>query len=292
MGQSCSGQTVVAEESFVVEETGFSIPVRTVRKMGWKRDYPDFRDKVLAWPRQKTENLPAKVDLRPKEHFHIYDQGSLGSCTANAIGAAFHFDQIRQGITDFTPSRLFIYYNERAMEGNIEQDAGAYIRDGIKSVNKLGVCNEHEWPYVESKFTHKPSKQSYEDALKTKATEYARVPQTLEDMKACLNEGYPFVFGFVVMSSFQFPNVAATGQMQMPGPYDFVMGGHAVQACGYDDKKQVFIVRNSWGKHWGDQGYFYMPYAYITNPGLAEDFWMIRFVEGPELPTKAMSPLA
>jgi len=246
----------------------------------------------LVLPRERLLRLPSKVDLRPQEHFHIYDQGHLGSCTANAIGAAYHFDQIRQGVKDFIPSRLFIYYNERAMEGSVGQDAGAYIRDGIKSLNKLGVCDEKAWPYNESRFTHKPSKQCYEAALCNTAKEYARVPQTLEAMKGCLNEGFPFAFGFVVMSSFQLPDVAATGRMHMPGPYDFVMGGHAVQACGYDDGKEVFIVRNSWGLGWGDNGYFYMPYAYITNPGLAEDFWMIRFIEGPELPTRRLAPVA
>jgi C1A family cysteine protease len=286
MGNQCNGRTVVADETFVVEEAGFSIPVRTVKKMGWKRDLPDFRDRVLALPQGKKENLPPKVDLRPEEHFHIYDQGTLGSCTANAIGAAFHFDQIRQGVKDFTPSRLFIYYNERAMEGSIDKDAGAYIRDGIKSVHKIGACNEKLWPYDEAKFTDKPSKSCYEAAEASKAKEYARVPQKLEDMKAVLNEGLPFVFGFTVLSSFQTTEVAETGKMKMPGPYDFVMGGHAVQACGYDDKEEVIIVRNSWGEGWGDNGYFYMPYAYITNPGLAEDMWVIRFVSEEELPTK------
>jgi len=288
MGAQCSGRSVVPDETFVVEEAGVSIAVRTTRRMGWKRDLPDFRDRVLALP-SAAADLPPKVDLRPEEHFAIYDQGGLGSCTANAIGAAYHFDQIRQGIKDFTPSRLFIYYNERAMEGSIDSDAGAYIRDGMKSLEKLGVCSEHLWPYVETKFTNRPSSHCYEVAKRNRAKQYARVPQTLEAMKGCLNEGFPFCFGFIVMSSFQFPDVALTGWMHMPGPYDFVMGGHAVLAVGYDDKKEVFIVRNSWGKLWGDKGYFYMPYAYITNPGLVDDLWMVRFVDGPDLPTKPLS---
>jgi len=288
MGAQCSGRTVVADETFNVHEAGFSFPVRTVKKMGWKRDLPDFRDRVLTLPRA-TAGLPPKVDLRPQEHFHIYDQGGLGSCTANAIGAAYHFDQIRQGIKDFTPSRLFIYYNERAMEGSIGEDAGAYIRDGMKSLQKLGVCSERLWPYIESTFTNRPQGHCYEVAKRHQAKQYARVPQTLQDMKACLNEGFPFCFGFVVMSSFQFPDVLLTGWMHMPGPYDFVMGGHAVLAVGYDDSKEVFIVRNSWGAHWGDKGYFYMPYAYITNPGLVDDIWMVRSVEGQELPTRPLA---
>merc|ERR1711972_1039787 len=183
----------------------------------------------------------------------IYDQGHLGSCTANALGAAFHFDLVRQGLKEFTPSRLFIYYNEREMEGNVGRDTGAFIRDGAKSLHKIGVCNEVMWPYDERTFTQKPSKNCYQAAAKCTAKEYARVPQTLQDLKACIHGGFPFVFGFVVYSS--------------------------VQACGYNDDMQAFIVRNSWGPHWGDGGYFYMPYDYMTHPDLVSDIWVIRFVE-------------
>mmetsp|Transcript_40218 Transcript_40218/g.104136 ORF Transcript_40218/g.104136 Transcript_40218/m.104136 type:complete len:146 (+) Transcript_40218:105-542(+) len=141
MGVSCSGSSVAAEDVFVVKEAGFSIPVRTTKKMGWKKDFPDFRDRILALPAEKKRDFPSKVDLRPAEHFGIYDQGKLGSCTANALGAAFHFDQVKEGKIDFVPSRLFIYYNERSMEGSTDQDAGASIRDGIKSLNQIGVCS-------------------------------------------------------------------------------------------------------------------------------------------------------
>mmetsp|Transcript_7146 Transcript_7146/g.20211 ORF Transcript_7146/g.20211 Transcript_7146/m.20211 type:complete len:289 (-) Transcript_7146:53-919(-) len=284
MGASKSSPVV--EEHFVVPEAKFSIPVRTTRKMGWQRDLPDFRDRVLAMPEHQKSNLPRHVDLRPSEHFHIYDQGELGSCTANAIGAAFHYALVKEGITDFAPSRLFIYYNERAMEGNVDEDAGAYIRDGIMSLAKLGVCSEEAWPYHEKAFKKQPSSDAYSAASLNRATEYARVESNLEALRTCINEGFPFAFGFVVMASFQMPDVAKTGWMSMPQIYDKVMGGHAVLAVGYDDVSKCFMVRNSWGEEWGDKGYFYMPYAYITNPGLAEDFWAINFVEGQAFPTK------
>jgi len=280
MGQTCSGSTVSADDVFLVEDTGAAIPVRTTKKLGWKKDLPDFRDRFLSLPGAKKENLPAEVDLRPSEHFPIYDQGDLGSCTANAIGAAFHFDQVREGITTFTPSRLFIYYNERAMEGSIPYDNGAYIRDGIKSINKVGVCPETMWPYDTTTFTQKPGEECYSEAVKNLASEYARVPQTLEDIKAVLAEGFPFVFGFTVLSSFFSDEVSKTGKMPLPGPEDYILGGHAVQACGYSDKDQVIIVRNSWGEEWGDKGYFYMPYSYITDPFLASDMWAVKFVAG------------
>ena len=68
--------------------------------------------------------------------------------------------------------------------------------------------------------------------------------------------------------------------MVMPQANDQQLGGHAVTAVGYDDFKECFIVRNSWGEGWGDKGYFYMPYQYISHPMLAQDFWAINWVEG------------
>mmetsp|Transcript_87398 Transcript_87398/g.219968 ORF Transcript_87398/g.219968 Transcript_87398/m.219968 type:complete len:297 (+) Transcript_87398:108-998(+) len=280
MGAQCTGGALPGYETFAVHETGFSIAVRSTRAMGWKRDLPDFRDRTLDLPATKTSNLPANVDLRSSEHFAIYDQGHLGSCTANALGAAFHYDQIRQNIKDFVPSRLFIYYNERAMEGTIAQDSGAYIRDGIKTLNKIGVCRETLWAYDEEKFTVKPSDACYAEAALNTCKEYARVPQTLEDMKGCLNEGFPFVFGFTVFSSFMTGQVAKTGVMTMPKSTESQLGGHAVCCVGYKDSMGCMIVRNSWGAGWGDSGYFYMPYEYITHPYFASDFWAIRSIDG------------
>jgi len=267
--------------------TELAVPGTQRRKWGWKKDKPDSRDKFLCFSTETKAMTPRLVDLRDKQNFEIYNQGMLGSCTANALGAAFQYEQVRQGLQSFTPSRLFIYWNERNAEGNVDEDAGAYIRDGIKVMVQYGVCDEALWPYIESKFTEKPSEKAYAEAEKSQVLEYARVNQTLEDMKACLAAGYPIVFGFVVYSSFQCCWTALTGKMTMPGCCgDVAMGGHAVQACGYDDDRKVFIVRNSWGKTWGDKGHFYMPYDYILNPDLAQDFWCIRAVEGDPLPTQ------
>src|SRR5215471_14135179 len=129
---------------------------RLIKWYGWTPDIPDNRDKMYAAPAHILATLPPKVDLRPTCP-PVYDQGQLGSCTANAIGGALEFDQIKQGEKNFTPSRLFIYYNERVMENSVDEDAGAMIRDGIKSVNKLGAPPEvPDWPYVISKFKTKP----------------------------------------------------------------------------------------------------------------------------------------
>mmetsp|Transcript_80715 Transcript_80715/g.234092 ORF Transcript_80715/g.234092 Transcript_80715/m.234092 type:complete len:293 (+) Transcript_80715:74-952(+) len=290
MGNQCVGSapsgTQAEVETFVVPEAGVTIQTRTVKRMGWVPDLPDHRDRVLELHPSKKEVLPPKCDLRPTEQFPLYDQGHLGSCTANAIGAAFHYSMIKQGAKAFVPSRLFVYYNERAMEGHVDTDSGAQIRDGIKSVAKLGVCDETLWPYDVDRFTEKPTSACYEAGAKCTAKEYARVPQTLEDLKACINEGFPIAFGFIVFSSFMTPEVASTGKMEMPSMYDWPKGGHAVLAIGYDDEKKVFIIRNSWGEGWGDKGYFYMPYDYITHPALAQDFWAIKCIEEQDFPTR------
>ena len=208
----------------------------------------------------------------------IYDQGELGSCTGNAIAGAVQFDLTKQHMQDFIPSRLFIYYNERVMEGTVNSDSGASIRDGIKSVANQGVCPETDWSYDISKFEDEPSPQCYTDASETKATSYSTVAQTLSQMKGCLASGYPFVIGFTVYQSFETDEVAKTGIVPMPSPDDGVLGGHAVLVVGYDDSQNRFICRNSWGTEWGMDGYFAMPYAYLLDENLSDDFWTIRMI--------------
>ena len=165
---------------------------------GWHPDLPDHRDLTFASRPAIQKALPKKVDLTPLCP-PVYNQGQLGSCTANAIGGAFEFELLKQNKNnDFMPSRLFIYYNERAMEGTIGEDSGAQIRDGIKSVNKQGVCPEKMLPYDITKFTKKPSSACYKSALTHQVLTYQRVDRDLNQMKGCLAEGFPFVFGFTV----------------------------------------------------------------------------------------------
>jgi len=252
-----------------------------IQKFGWIPDLPDIRDHTYSAPQPTLASLPMNVDLRP--HCPpVYDQGQLGSCTGNAIAGAVHFDRMKQKLKpDFVPSRLFIYYNERVIEHTVSQDAGAMIRDGIKSISKLGVCPETpDWPYDIEKFTNKPPTKAFHDALKHKAASYSRLISTLPQLKGCLASGYPFVFGFSVYESFESQAVAQTGVVPMPQSTEQQLGGHAVLAVGYDDSQQRFIVRNSWGPGWGMAGYFTMPYAYLTDTNLSDDFWTVRIVAG------------
>jgi C1A family cysteine protease len=248
---------------------------RKTKRYGWVPDLPDQRDHLFAAPPRVLAQLPPSVDLREQCPKEIYDQGQLGSCTANAIAAAFEFDLLKQGLEDFMPSRLFIYYNERVKLGTVEVDSGAMIRDGIKSVSKQGVCTEVSWPYDISRFTEKPPQACYDEALGNRALSYQRIPRTLGQLKGCLANGYPFVFGFRVYASFETQEVAQTGVVPMPQADEEALGGHAVLAVGYDDASGRFLVRNSWGRGWGQDGYFTMPYAYLTERSLSSDFWAI-----------------
>lgn len=265
---------------------------RKISRYGWSPDLPDHRDHLYAAPLLKLGPLPPKQDLR-KQCPPVYDQGQIGSCTANAIAGAIEFDLLKQKLADFTPARLFIYYNERDMEHSVATDSGAQIRDGVKSVSKLGVCSETDWPYVATpadpntnvwppgaKPATKPTPACYQTALNHQVISYERVNRDLGQMKGCLAAGYPFVFGFTVYESFESPAVAKTGILNLPVSTEQMVGGHAVLAVGYDDAAQRFIVRNSWGNKWGQKGYFTMPYTYLITGNLASDFWTIRMVEG------------
>ena len=255
-----------------------NLRTHTIKKFGWIPDLPDMRDHMYAAPQPTMLTLPTKIDLRPGCP-PVYDQGALGSCTGNAIAAAVQFDRAKQALKpDFVPSRLFIYYNERVIEHTVAQDSGAMIRDGIKSISKLGVCPEPEWPYDINQFAKKPPAAAFKHALAYKAVSYSRLVRTAAQMKGCLASGYPFVFGFTVYESFESEAVAKTGIVPMPQASEQVLGGHAVLAVGYDDQTQRFIVRNSWGTGWGMAGYFTMPYTYITDSNLADDFWTVRLI--------------
>lgn len=254
------------------------LAVRTQTRFGWRPDTPDMRDFSLALEPAKA--LPRSVSLR-SEMPAVYDQGQLGSCTANSVGAILEFNELRQRERPASrPSRLFIYYNERLMQGTLSHDSGAEIRDGIKSVAQLGAPAETLWPYVTSKFASKPPANVYKEARKHVALRYARVAQDAIAIQNVLASGFPISFGFTVYESFD-TKVGANGVVPMPTPQERLLGGHAAVAIGYKQIRSqlYFECRNSWGKRWGDHGHFWMPAGYLTTSSLARDFWVINTVE-------------
>lgn len=236
---------------------------------GWVPDLPDRRDMVCKFA---LVDLPEVVDLRDKCSA-IENQGSLGSCTAHALVGALEFNDVNDGDNKFTDlSRLFVYWNARKMEGTEQYNTGCRIRDGIKTLASLGVCKESLFQYDINAYAIRPPDACYEDAKERKIISYQRII-TLGDMLGCLAEGFPFVGGMTVYESMESRHAAFTGEIEMPQSNERVVGGHAVLFVGFDRKKEVFIVRNSWGTQWGKDGYFTLPFDYFN---LLSDMWVIR----------------
>ena len=238
-----------------------------------KRQIEDERDKTLKaalGPELVAQELPKGADLRDKCPV-VFNQGELGSCSANA-GCANIMMLLNK--TNIMLSRLYMYYKEREMEGTINEDSGAMMRD-ICKVACMGVCEEKFMPYVIERFTQAPSLFATQNAAYYKAKSY-HACKTLNDIKRALAiNSAPVLMGMEIFSSFEGEEIAGNGIMKMPKKNEENLGGHAVLIVGYDDEKEVFIVRNSWGPEWGDKGYFYMPYEFVKQ-GLAFDFWVLQ----------------
>lgn len=260
-----------------------------MKKYNWNPDLPDHRDKkykTLRLADVAPAALPASVDLEALCS-PVFDQGQIGSCTANSLAGNLEFLELGEMKASQTNapeefdakfehfSRLFIYWNERVLEGDPHQDGGAQIRDGIKTLASIGACTELVWPYNPNNLYHKPTQESFTQASAHKITQYLRL-ESIDDMKHCLAAGFPFVFGFTVYGQMESEQMAKDGILAMPTGDDAPEGGHAIMCVGYDDKTQMMKIRNSWGPDWGVRGYFFMPYEYISNSDLASDFWTIR----------------
>lgn len=264
---------------------------RRIARYGWLPDLPDHRDKIVAPPSQAMLDRVAatpKHDLSGSAFMPpVWDQGQLGSCTAHAVGAAYEFAAHATDAKIGTPSRLYIYYKERELEGTISQDAGAELRDGFK-VLAAGVPPETDWPYDITKFADAPPPKAVGDAKAHLTSVYQSVPQQEAAIKAILlgdsdEKGRLVSIGFTVYDSFESQAVAQSGVVPMPAAGESVLGGHAVAMCGWDDTMAAlgltgfWKVRNSWGTGWGQAGYFWMPKQYLLNPNLSSDFWTAEF---------------
>lgn len=241
----------------------------------------DTRDLKLVHPTTRVV-LPPSFDLRTKfTEPIVFDQKSVGSCTANASALAYMFHLIKQKIPVFTPSRLFIYANSRILQGTpLSEDSGADLRLVMSAIKNQHVCPENVWPYIEAKFSVKPSAAAYAAATKHKAFQYLAVSQTSNDIKKTLLSGDAIVFGFQVYESFESDAVAKTGIVPIPDTTkEQYLGGHAVTLIGWDDSKKAFLVQNSWGEDtFGLKGCCWMPYEFILSPELASDFWCMKLV--------------
>lgn len=239
----------------------------------------DPRDKKLSLHYKEIDptKLPTKVDL--SENFGtMFDQGDLGSCVSNSVAYCIRWVRQKEGLSVYDPSRLYIYYYGRVIEEvPPTEDSGLYIRDGYKSVANYSVCSERNWPYIISKFHIEPNEYARNAARQHKTFSYLSVAHNLNEIKWCLAQGYPISFGFTVFSSFMSAEVARTGIVPYPDVTREVQyGGHAVTITGYDDETRRFKIANSWGDKWGDGGFCYMDYSFVTNWRYCDDFWTAR----------------
>ena len=241
--------------------------------LDWKPSPPDERDFKFSnsFLQFDASILPATsiIDTLPE----VYDQGEIGSCVFNSSGMSVLY-QSRLQNREIFPSRLFGYWNTRELEGTVNEDSGAYIRDAFKILNKVGTCKESTWPYNTDEFLTKPSEDCYTEALKTTATQYHRLNNSdILELKNCIATlKKPFVFGFTVYQSFM---GSWESVMPIPRNGERVLGGHAVLAIGYSDAKKAFLIKNSWSKDWKDAGHFWMPYSFITGVD-CDDFWVLE----------------
>jgi len=249
--------------------------------LGWKTDHYDPLDLKLTLPAHFLQTTAVTNFSLLSEMPANYDQLDLGSCTANSGGSIFEHALRKLGLAEFTPSRLAVYYQTRKLEGTTRRDDGAQLRDVFKVLGKLGAAPEALWPYDTAKFAKAPPAAYTKVALKHVATKYLSVAQTLQDLKGALLAGYPVSFGFTCYPALESEAVAKTGLLPMPEHGEQPIGGHAVVLIGFDETRQLFQVRNSWGSSWGvDGGQFWMPYAYVINPKLSSDFWVVEVVSG------------
>jgi len=252
------------------------------RKTGYKRDKHDVRD--LRFSAAST-SLPPSIDLSMTGCLAFqFDQKSTSSCVAHAITEGVKLLECRDAEKDLAnPSRLFVYYNGRAEDGFEKEDAGCYIRSGLKAAQRHGIADETVWPFKintlgfgSGNVNKKPSAKAYEDAAKRKTVfVYRRVEQNLDDLRIALSQGFPIVVGLTVTTAWDLPSVSRTGVLPLPHPSDKENGGHALLIIGYDDQKRLFKFKNSWGASWGAKGYGFAPYEYLTDPRLAYDLWAL-----------------
>jgi hypothetical protein len=244
--------------------------VLSPKLLGCEPDAPDKRDYPVSAIAVLPRKLPKAVPILPKLP-RRHQQGGIPLCVGNATASQISYGHTKQGLPDPDPSRMFLSYNARDIEGSAHELVGTSIRSCIKAASKLGVCNETTWPYIEQMATITPSSFAYVNALKDRVLSYYRIIGQRE-MKVCLANGFPFIFGVAVYENWpmQTPNGL------IPMPQGLLLGWHAIWGVGYDQIGLHFA--NSWGDEWGDHGLGYLPWSYLT-PDKCGDMWTIRLVQ-------------
>ena len=251
--------------------------------LGCIKDSPDPRDFKFLKSTHWTEMSP--IDLRVSCPL-VRSQGYIGSCTAFASTQLFDFVRKKNNLINWKPSPLFTYYATRKFANLQDQDSGASVREALKSTARDGVAMERHWPYDMAKYRENPPEEAWINAEKHQTLEYFRVDDFDKSaFLGCLNDGYPFVFGIYLYSSFNSFQTVLSGIVPNPDKENEKrIGGHCMMAVGWKRieqegvEKEFLIVQNSWGDTWADKGFCYIPMEYIMSND-AFDFWTIRLTE-------------
>lgn len=241
-----------------------------------KFNAPDSRDyKYQAIPLSAPMPTLYQIPLVKLGTVPINDQGSLGSCLANATNSLFFI----MSSGKITLSRLQLYMCYRAKDGlSLTQDTGGSLRGAMKAISDYGICNEFIWPYVIANFAKLASSTAFKSIYSIKNFSYLFLRNDLNLIKNALASNSPVLIGVRVYSSFQSGTSPTTGIIPMPdSTKEQLLGGHAVLLVGYSDTNQLFKFQNSWGSGWGDKGYGYLPYNYILSSFLTPDLCTIKF---------------
>lgn len=246
------------------------------RFFGLIKDTPDERD-IIYKVKRITRELPSSTNMANIEQFpYRYNQGEIGSCVGHGVTAAFRRTLQINSMTDFEPSRLFAYYIARKDKQN---DTGATIRDAFKAMNRSGLCSERTWPYVEREFNSQPPEDAFKEAMDHQTIRYERIwPVAKDSIRDVVSSGYPIVYGKMIYESFLGQKASRTGEIPIPDiQKEQFYGGHCMIIFDYDEKGTIEL--NSWGKSWGQKGLCRVPWEYVLNPDLCQDFWVLYLTE-------------
>lgn len=254
---------------------------------------PDIDEPPLAETYVAHEGLMPSVDLHA--HFSsIKNQGQQGSCLSFTLTSIFEYMLRMSKAEECDLSEAFLYYNARNIDNvgdvDVTVDVGSRFHPAIESLSKFGIALEKFCPYNDNVYDQRPSDEAYADAEKRKLLKALGVNITLNDFKSALSDGYPIAASFLLFDSFS--NAGLNGYVPVPTPEEMTKGlspesdetvrrhgCHAMTIVGYSDELQMFLVRNSWGDDWGDNGYCYVPYGYVEQPGLVDFACIITEVD-------------
>lgn len=247
------------------------------RKTGWAPP-PEMeakrRQEEHPYEAEPHLEMPPIVDLRP--HMPpIYDQGDLNSCTSNAVGGMIQYLRAKQGMNAFLPSRQYLYWYQRLADNTQNQNIGCSVYSAINVAQTMGYCPENYFPYNPN-WQLAPPPPADQEAHHHQVGPH-RAPASFEELKLALANGFPVAFGFYFFNSFYAADLNnGLVPMNFVGPVQ----KHAALVVGYSDAAQTVTVRNSWGvarngRPCGDQGYYYMPYQYISDGQLCSEFWTL-----------------